>query len=450
MSKVWRFQGGVHPQDKKDLSRDKSIEVAGLPPRLVVPLLQHIGAPCEPLVSSGEFVKKGQKIGEARGFVSAPVHAPTSGKVTKIDNFPHPLGRSLPAIEIEPDGSDEWAGDIQGSEDFLSLSPDDLKAVIREKGIVGMGGAAFPTHVKLSPPQGKTIDALIINGSECEPYLTADFRLMVEESDKVIQGMRIMMTILGVKTLFIAIEANKPEAIHAMREALGNESLAKVVVLEVKYPQGAEKQLIKTLVNREVPSSGGLPMDVGILVQNVGTAASIFDAVRFGIPLVERVVTVTGEGIREPKNLRVRIGTPISYLIEACGGFMEAPGKLILGGPMMGVSQYTTDIPVVKGTSGVLVFPATHVHVEGPQSCIRCGTCVRVCPMNLVPSGLALLAKRGLLDEAERHYVLDCIECGSCAFACPAKIPLVHWLRYAKGEVLAKRAREKEKEANRK
>ena len=448
MSKEWHFHGGVHPDDKKDLSRDKSIDEAGLPPRLIVPLLQHIGAPCEPLVSSGDLVKKGQKIGEARGFVSAPVHAPTSGKVTKIDNFPHPLGRLLPAIEIEPDGSDEWAEDIQGSDDFLSPSPDDLKAVIREKGIVGMGGAAFPTHVKLSPPQGKTIDTLIINGSECEPYLNADFRLMVEEPEKIIAGMRIMTTILGVKNLFIAIEANKPEAIHAMRDALGNESPAKVLPLKVKYPQGAEKQLIKTLVNREVPSSGGLPMDVGVLVQNVGTAAAIFDAVRFGIPLVERVVTVTGEGIREPKNLRVRIGTPIGYLIEACGGFMATPGKLILGGPMMGVSQYTTDIPVVKGTSGVLVFPATHVHVEDPRNCIRCGTCVRVCPMNLVPSGLALFAKRGLFDEAEKQYVLDCIECGSCAFACPAKIPLVHWLRYAKGEVQAKRAREMKKMVN--
>jgi electron transport complex protein RnfC len=450
MSEVWHFRGGVHPQDKKDLSRHKSIEVVGIPPRLVVPLVQHIGAPCKPIVSPGETVKRGQKIGEAQGFVSTPVHASTSGKVTKIDNFPHPLGRSLPAIEIEPDDSDEWSGDIQGSKDFLSLSPDDLKAVIREKGIVGMGGAAFPTHVKLSPPQGKTIDTLIINGSECEPYLTADFRLMLEEPEKIIGGMRVMMSILHVDKVFIAIEANKPEAIDAVRQALGDDSPATVVPLEVKYPQGAEKQLIKTLVNREVPSSGGLPMDVGVLVQNVGTAAAVFNAVRFGIPLVERVITVTGEGIREPKNLRVRIGTPIGHLLEACGGIIGEPGKLILGGPMMGVSQYTTDIPVVKGTSGILVFPVTHVDIEEPKSCIRCGTCVSVCPMNLLPGELALFAKKGLLKEAERHYALDCIECGSCAFACPARIPLVHWIRYTKGEILAKRAREKDKAANKK
>lgn len=441
MRRVHHFRGGVHPHDRKDRSRDKAIEVLPAPRRLVVPLSQHIGAPCDPIVSPGDSVKKGQKIGEARGFVSAPVHAPTSGKVLKIGDFPHPLGRPLPAVEIEPDGLDGWADDIRGREDFLSLSPDDLRAIIREKGLVGMGGAAFPTHVKLSPPEGKSVDTLIINGAECEPYLTADFRLMVEEPEKVIGGMAIMIAILGVQRVFVAIEANKPEALEAMMKALRDEKHVEVVALEVKYPQGAEKQLIKTVVNRKVPSSGGLPMDVGVLVQNVGTAAAVDEAVRRGIPLIERVVTVTGEGIQDPKNLRVRIGTPIRDLLEACGGFAAKPGKLILGGPMMGLNQYTTDVPVIKGTSGVLVLPDAQVSVKEPRNCIRCGTCVSVCPMNLLPNVLGVLATRGLFDEAEKNYLLECIECGSCAYACPARIPLVHLIRYAKGEVLAKRSK---------
>ncbi|MBW2121362.1 MAG: electron transport complex subunit RsxC [Deltaproteobacteria bacterium] len=440
MSKVFRFKGGVHPRDRKELSRDKAIEPAPLPERLVVPLSQHIGAPCEPVVSQGDTVKKGQKIGEARGFVSVPVHAPTSGKVIKIDSFPHPLGKDLPAIEIEPDGLDTCADGAGGQEDFASLSSDELRAIIREKGIVGMGGATFPTHVKLSPPEGKPIDTLIINGAECEPYLTADYRLMLEEPEKVITGMRIMKTILGVERAFIAIEKNKPEAIDAVKGVLGPDSReATVVPLEVKYPQGAEKQLIKTIVNREVPPSGGLPMDVGVLVQNVGTAAAVDQAVRLGIPLIERVVTVTGEGIREPKNLRVRIGTPVGSLLEACGGFRETPGKLVLGGPMMGISQYTTEVPVIKGTSGVLVLPRSRVRLEEARTCIRCGTCVRVCPMNLLPNFIGTFASRGLFDQAERYYALDCIECGSCAFSCPAKIPLVHLIKYAKAEIMAKK-----------
>ena len=441
MAKVWRFHGGVHPQDRKELSRDKAIEILPIPTRLVVPLTQHIGAPCGSTVSPGDAIKKGDKIGEAGGFVSAPVHAPTSGRVLRIEELPHPLGRAFPAIEIESDGLDVWADGAQGREDFLSLSPDELRAIIREKGMVGMGGAAFPTHVKLSPPEGKTIDTLIINGAECEPYLTGDFRLMVEEPDKVVGGMRIMAAILSVERVFIAIEANKPEAIEALNRTLSQDPTAEVVALGVKYPQGAEKQLIQTLVNRKVPSSGGLPMDIGVIVQNVGTTVAVYQAVRLGIPLIERVVTVTGEGVKEPKNLRVRIGTPVSVLLEACRGYTGEPGKLVLGGPMMGINQYTTEVPVVKGTSGVLVLSASQIPAEETRPCIRCGTCVSVCPMNLLPNRLGILAMRGLFDEAERCYLLDCIECGSCAFACPSKIPLVHWIRYAKGEVLTKRSK---------
>jgi electron transport complex protein RnfC len=439
--KIKRFRGGVHPHDKKDLSRDRAIETLPVPERLVVPLSQHIGAPCEPVVAPGQLVRKGDKIGEAKGFVSVPVHAPTSGKVVTIENLPHPLGRLLPAIEIESDGLDTWGDDIHGREDFLSLSPDDLRAIVREKGIVGMGGATFPTHVKLSPPEGKVIDTLIVNGAECEPYLTADYRLMLEQPEKVIGGMRIMRVILGVERVFIAIEANKPEAIDHIGKSAQNDPHVAVVPLEVKYPQGAEKHLIKTLVDRDVPSSGGLPMDVGVLVQNVGTAVAIDEAVRSGIPLIGRVVTVTGEGIAEPKNLHVRIGTPIRILLEACGGLKNGPGKLILGGPMMGISQYTTDVPVIKGTSGVVVLPPALVQLEEAKTCIRCGTCVRVCPMNLLPNFIGVFAARGLFDQAERHYALDCIECGACAFACPSRIPLVHLIRLAKAEILAKRSR---------
>jgi electron transport complex protein RnfC len=439
LPKIWDFRGGVHPQDKKDLSRDRAIETLPVPDRLVVPLSQHIGAPCEPVVAIGDAVKKGQKIGEAKGFVSVPVHAPTSGKVLKIDDFPHPLGKPLSAVEIESDGLDEWTDEIHGQEHFLSLSPDELRGIIQDKGIVGMGGATFPTHVKLSPPEGKTIDTLIINGAECEPYLTADYRLMVEEPEKVIGGMRIMVAILGVKSVFVAIEGNKPEAIEQIRKIVGNDPHVAVVALEVKYPQGAEKQLIKTLVNRNVPASGGLPMDVGVLVQNVGTAAGVEQAVRLGIPLIERVVTVTGEGLRESKNLRVRIGTSIGILLEACGGLTDGPGKLILGGPMMGLSQHSTDVPVIKGTSGVVVLPPSQVQMEEARNCIRCGTCVTVCPMNLLPNVISVFATQGLFEQAEKHYVLDCIECGACGFGCPARIPLVHLIRYAKAEVMAKK-----------
>jgi electron transport complex protein RnfC len=439
LPKIWDFRGGVHPQDKKDLSRDRAIETLPVPDRLVVPLSQHIGAPCEPVVAIGDAVKKGQKIGEAKGFVSVPVHAPTSGKVLKIDDFPHPLGKPLSAVEIESDGLDEWTDEIHGQEHFLSLSPDELRGIIQDKGIVGMGGATFPTHVKLSPPEGKTIDTLIINGAECEPYLTADYRLMVEEPEKVIGGMRIMVAILGVKSVFVAIEGNKPEAIEQIRKIVGNDPHVAVVALEAKYPQGAEKQLIKTLVNRNVPASGGLPMDVGVLVQNVGTAAGVEQAVRLGIPLIERVVTVTGEGLRESKNLRVRIGTSIGILLEACGGLTDGPGKLILGGPMMGLSQHSTDVPVIKGTSGVVVLPPSQVQMEEARNCIRCGTCVTVCPMNLLPNVISVFATQGLFEQAEKHYVLDCIECGACGFGCPARIPLVHLIRYAKAEVMAKK-----------
>ncbi len=436
----YSFQGGVHPSEEK-ISGDTPIAELGIPERVVVPLSQHIGAPCEATVSPGDRVQKGDRVGQATGFVSVNVHASISGVVKSIGSFPHPLGRSLPAVEIESDGEDSWTDHLTPHEDYMDLSPEELKEIIRDMGIVGMGGAAFPTHVKLSPPKERPIDTFIVNGAECEPYLTADHRLMLEEPESIIGGARIAMRSLGVNRGIIAIESNKPDAIEEMVAVAGDIPELEVVALRVQYPQGAEKQLIKTLLNREVPFSGGLPMDVGVIVQNVGTLSAIYRGVRFGVPLTERVTTVTGSGIREPKNLRVRIGTPIRELIEACGGFSTEAGKVIMGGPMMGVSQYSLEVPVVKGTSGILVQPLSEVEERIANVCIRCGSCVRTCPSRLMPTVLAVFAQRDMFDEAERYDVVDCIECGCCNYVCPARIPLVQLLRYTKAEVLARRKR---------
>ncbi|MFQ5841189.1 MAG: electron transport complex subunit RsxC [Thermodesulfobacteriota bacterium] len=438
MKRLYLFQGGVHPSEQK-ISRDAPIEELKAPDTVIVPLSQHIGAPCEATVAPGDRVKKGDRVGQATGFVSVNIHAPISGVVKSIGIFPHPIGRPLPAVEIESDEEDTWTDKLKPHEEYMDLSPETLKEIIRDMGIVGMGGAAFPTHVKLSPPKEKPIDTLIINGAECEPYLTADHRLMLEGAEDIIEGARIAMRVLGVKRGIIAIESNKPNAIDRMKGLTEGIPQLEVIALKVRYPQGAEKQLIKTLLNREVPSSGGLPMDVGVIVQNVGTLSAIYKAIRFGVPLIERITTVTGSGVREPKNLRVRIGTPIKVLIQACGGFTSEVGKVIMGGPMMGVSQYSLEVPVVKGTSGILVQPVSQVEEGVAHPCIRCGSCVRVCPARLTPTALGVFAQRDMFEEAERYDVMDCIECGCCNYVCPAKIPLVQLLRYAKAEVLTRK-----------
>ncbi len=428
------FKGGIHPPDKKTLSASSPITETRPPKIVVIPLSQHAGAPCKPVVSIGQEVKKGEMIGEPGGFVSAPVHASVSGKVIAIGEFMNAMGRMVNSVVIENNEKEEWTT-LKDNPDYLNLSSDELKEKIKAAGIVGLGGAAFPAAVKLSPPKEKPIDTVLINGAECEPYLTADYRLMLEKPKEIIEGLKILMKVLGVKKGYVGIENNKPDAVSKMKEASQGESSIEILALEVKYPQGAEKMLIKAILGRDVPARG-LPMDVGVVVQNVGTALSVYEASRFGKPLIERVVTVTGEGIKEPKNLMVRIGTKISGLIEECGGFKEEVAKVIAGGPMMGFALSSLDVPVTKGTSGILVLPEEGVmHAEDFGPCIRCSRCIDVCPMGLMPSMLSVLSERGHYEEAKEYNLFDCFECGSCAFVCPSKRPIVQLVRLAKSMV---------------
>ena len=427
------FKGGIHPPDKKTLAANSPIVTAKPPKIAVIPLSQHIGAPCNALVSIGQEVKKGEVVGEPAGFVSSPVHASVSGKVVAIAEFPNAMGRMVNSVVIENDGKEEWTP-LKDNPDYMSLPPEELKEKVKAAGIVGMGGATFPTVVKLSPPKEKQIDAVLINGAECEPYLTADYRLMVERPKEVIEGLKVLMKILGVQKGYVGIENNKPDAVAKMKEAASGSGI-EVLALEVKYPQGAEKMLIKAILGREVPPRA-LPMDVGVVVQNVGTALAIYEAARFGKPLIERVVTVTGEGITEPKNLMVRIGTKVSDLIEECGGFKDGAGKVISGGPMMGFALSSLDVAVTKGTSGILVIPEEDVfHADEFGPCIRCGRCIDACAMGLMPSMLSVLSERGFYEEAKEYNLFDCFECGSCTYVCPSKRPIVQLVRLAKSMV---------------
>jgi len=438
------FLGGIHPKDGKELAKDQPIEAMPLPTEVVIPMSQHIGAPCTPTVKVGDMVKRGQVIGTSEAFMHADIHASVSGKVKKIDVLPHSGRISCQAVVIESDGKDEWVEGMPLHRSWQEMDREDILAAIQSAGIVGMGGATFPAHIKLKP--SKPVDVLIVNGAECEPYLTADYRLMLEEPDRIVTGVRILAKILGVKESYIGIEDNKPDAIAALERACEGTEV-KVVPLKTKYPQGAEKMLIYVITGREVPC-GGLPMDVGAVVQNAGTVAAVTDAVVEGLPLTERVTTVSGDAVRQPKNLRLRIGTRYRDVIAYCGGFSQEPDKLLAGGPMMGFAQFSLDVPVMKGSSGILGLTKKLTAHGKERACIRCGRCVKACPMGLVPSMLSILGERAAYASARDDYgVMNCIECGSCTFVCPAKRNIVQYIRLTKGELRAEMAREKAKAA---
>ena len=433
--------GGIHPSEDK-LSAKSPIRQAGLPRQAVISLYQHIGAPAKPVVAKGDEVKVGMLIAEADGFVSVPIHSSVSGKVNKIDAIVDASGYRRPAIFIDVEG-DEWEEGIDRSEELVTLAQhpeltaEEIVGKIKAAGIVGMGGATFPCHVKLSPPKGTKAECVIINAVECEPYLTADHRLMLEKPDEILVGTELIMKAVGVEKGYIGIESNKPDAIALLTERAKEHPHIEIVPLKVKYPQGGEKQLIAAVMGREVPAPPALPIHVGAVVQNVGTTFAIYEAVMKNKPLFERVITVTGKDVRQPSNLLARIGTPMSLLIEECGGMPEDAGKIIGGGPMMGKALMHLDVPVCKGSSGLLLLSEREARRKAPQPCIRCAKCVSACPMGLEPYLLATASALRKWDVAEENGITSCIECGSCQYTCPSARPILDNVRMGKTTVMA-------------
>lgn len=429
-------KGGIHPPENK-ISASAAIATLPLPSEVVIPLSQHIGAPPTLMVKVGDKVTAGQCIAQGTGFVSANVHASVSGTVTKIDNFLDTSGYKRMAVQIKVEG-DIWDASVDTSSTLntsMDLSAEEILQRIRNAGVVGMGGATFPSHVKLSVPPGKKAEILVINAAECEPYLTCDYRAMLERTEEIVIGIRLLKKAFHVKKALIGIENNKPQAIAKLKEAVKEDPTIEVVPLRVKYPQGGEKQLICALVGREVPS-GKLPVDVGAVPFNISTTIAVYEAVQKMKPLVERVVTVTGPSVVTPSNFKVRIGTSLRYLVEAAGGLPEDTGKIICGGPMMGKAVTTLDIPVIKGTSGVLLLPEKEVLRATAEPCLRCAKCVSVCVMGLEPYLLAKLSEKSRYEDAEAHHITDCVECGSCSFTCPSHRPLLDFIRLGKSTVL--------------
>lgn len=426
------FSGGIHPPSNKKFSKNSPIDKGFRPSFVVLPLLQHIGAECTSLVKKGDEVTAGQRLAESDQFVSSPVHASVSGKVLAVEPRLHPCLGKVQSVVIEvQEEQKKWQEKTK--DEIAKISIENLKAKIKEGGIVGLGGAAFPAFIKLSPPKDKKIDTLIINGAECEPYLTSDYRMMLEEPAGIIKGIRLLAKVLDVENIFIGIEENKPDAIEQLNQELQllNEKNIKVCSLQEKYPQGGEKQLISAIAKRKVPS-GKLPMDVGVCVHNVSTAFAVYELIYKDKPLIERVVSVTGDMIAEPKNILVPMGSLYKDLVDYCGGLTGEAEKVIMGGPMMGFAQYSLDVPVIKGTSGIIFNKKDESASDKDYPCINCGRCVSVCPMKLMPAKLCGLVEKEIYIELETNKIFDCMECGACAYICPAKKPIVHRIRQGK------------------
>lgn len=432
--KFFGFRGGVHPPENKIQTENMAVEEVKAPKMLYVALLQHIGAPLDPIVAVGDRVLKGQKIADSQAFMSSPIHSPVSGIVKRIEDHVFPLMGRIKTVIIENDEQETW-DELSKIEKWENVDRRTLLTMIREKGIVGIGGASFPTHIKLDPPADAKIDTLLLNGAECEPYLNSDNRLMIENPEKIVNGIKIIKKILGVSRAIVGIEENKPEAIASMRKAVEGTGI-EIAPLKTKYPQGGEKQLIKAVLDRQVPS-GKLPSAVGVVVQNTGTAAAIYDGIVNGIPLIEKVVTVSGKGIINPKNVKIAIGTPFSYLLDYCGVNREVVDKLVMGGPMMGMAQFSEEAPVIKGTSGLLALTKDETNPYKTRACIGCGKCVEACPMGLEPLMFARLAAFEQWEQLKEYSLMDCIECGSCAYICPANRPLTEAIKIGKSKLRA-------------
>lgn len=430
--------GGVHPSDNKKWSKASAIEVMELPDVVNIPLSQHIGAPATAKVAKGDKVVVGQLLAEPTGFMSAAIHSPVSGTVTAVDMQPNGQGLRQMMITIKREG-DEWDPSIDRSTALVAectLSQKEIVERIKAAGIVGMGGATFPTHVKLSIPEGKKAELLIINGVECEPYLTSDYRTMLERGELLVVGTRILMRAIGVEQAVIGVEANKPDAVKHLRQIIGTAGDIKVMMLKTQYPQGGEKQLIAAVMGREVPAPPALPIDVGAVVCNASTAVAVYEAVQKNKPLIERVVTVTGAEVKEPKNLLTRFGTPVSALIEKCGGLPEGDVRVLNGGPMMGRALCNLAMPIMKGCSGVTIISGEAAHRGVESACIKCAKCVEACPMGLEPYLLSKQARKKAWDAMEANDITSCIECGCCQYTCPANIPLLDYVRLGKQTVM--------------